>query len=457
MRVSTGMTFESGTLGITRNQGELYKLQNQLSTGRRVNSPSDDPVASSQILLSTQSQAVNQQYLDNIATASDRLGLLEGNLSGVTDVLQSIRQSSVQLGNATLSQKERAFIADELQGQFDQLLGLANEQNGEGQFLYSGFQGATKPFAGSSNTTAPFLTGNESVNYLGDAGQRLLQIGASRQIPVTASGDDVFSLIHNGNGTFTAQSGGNSISGQTNAGTGLIGEGSVLDSSKWDAAVIQPQDFEIQFRVDNSTATPVTYYNLVDRASGSSMFTNAELSEGPPYTGDWKPFTPGQAIYFKGLDPAFGTSDGGTDLGAQVVITGAPANGDTFKIKASQNQSIFDTVKNLIAVASMPVTNSPSGNTEFMNNLAVQMASVDRGLENVLRVRSSVGARLSETEALQSVASDLDVQYSSRLSNLQDLDYAKAISDLTRRQMQLEAAQQSFVKVTGLSLFDMLR
>ena len=167
MRVSTGMTFESGTLGITRNQGELYKLQNQLSTGRRVNSPSDDPVASSQILLSTQSQAVNQQYLDNIATASDRLGLLEGNLSGVTDVLQSIRQSSVQLGNATLSQKERAFIADELQGQFDQLLGLANEQNGEGQFLYSGFQGATKPFAGSSNTTAPFLTGNESVNYLG--------------------------------------------------------------------------------------------------------------------------------------------------------------------------------------------------------------------------------------------------------------------------------------------------
>jgi flagellar hook-associated protein 3 FlgL len=91
-----------------------------------------------------------------------------------------------------------------------------------------------------------------------------------------------------------------------------------------------------------------------------------------------------------------------------------------------------------------------------MNQLTQQIAALDRSLENVLRVQASVGARMNEIDSLQSAASDLDLQYSERLSNLQDLDYAKAISDLSRQQMQLEAAQQSFVRISGLSLFDVL-
>jgi flagellar hook-associated protein 3 FlgL len=452
MRISTGYMFDSGTLGLTRNQFELFKLQNQMSTGRRVLTPADDPVASAQALVTTQSKAVNSLYSDNQGNAEAQLKLVDGNLSGVTDLLQNIRERAVQLGNATLTDKERAFIASELRSQFEELVGLSNEQNGEGQYLYSGYQGATLPFAVNPNVSATFLAGNASVNYFGDEGERLLQVAASRQMGVTVSGNDAFMRVRNGNGVFSVGTLANAVTGQVNSGTGLADSGTVLDIAKWDASPVQPQDFRIQFRLDSTVVPPVTYYTLTDSTGANSLYDNAALTAGPPYAGpQWQTFTPGQAISFSGLDAAFGG-----DLGVQVVVGGSPGDGDQFAVKSSDNQSIFDTVSNLVAVASQPIPVSAGGNTEFMNDLAGQIAALDRGLDNVLRVRATVGSRLAEIDALKSVGEDLDLQYSERISNLQDLDYAKAISDLTRRQMQLEAAQQTFARVTGLSLFNVL-
>ncbi|HET6719070.1 MAG TPA: flagellar hook-associated protein FlgL [Rhodocyclaceae bacterium] len=455
MRISTGMMFDNGTTGILNNQATLFKLQNQLSTGRRVLTPSDDPVASAQALVTTQSQSVNKQYMENQGNAKAQLGLVEGNLDSLTLLLQDVRERSVQLGNATLTDKERAFIADELKSRFEELVGLGNAQNGAGQFLFSGFQGATKPFAVNPNAVPPFVAGaNAAVDYFGDQGERLLQVEASRQMGVTASGLDVFMRIRNGNGEFAVSTLSNNVlvpAGQTNAGTALADQGTVLDLAKWSASPVQPQDFQIQFRVDSTVFPPVTYYNLVDTASGNSMFTNAAPTAGPPFVGDWKVFTPGQAIPFDGLAAAFGT-----DLGAQVLVTGSPADGDRFAVQSSDNQSIFDTFQNLVTIAAQGVPVSPGGNTEFMNDLGGQITALDRALENVLRVRATVGSRLAELDALEAAGSDRDLQYSTRVSNLQDLDYAAAISDLSRRQMQLEAAQASFVRITGLSLFSQI-
>jgi len=74
----------------------------------------------------------------------------------------------------------------------------------------------------------------------------------------------------------------------------------------------------------------------------------------------------------------------------------------------------------------------------------------------VLTVRASVGSRLRELDSLNSAGSSRDIQYSQTLSQLQDVDYAKAISQLTQQQTTLQAAQQSFVKIAGLSLFNYL-
>lgn len=313
MRVSTSQIYTSGTLNMNRTQSDLFRLQNQIATGRRILAPSDDPVASAQALVTTQSQAVNQQYLENQQNAKVQLSMAETQLGGVTDVLQYIRERAVQLGNGALGDTQRGYIATDLQRKFDELVALANSQNGEGQYLFSGFRGTTVPFAVTGNVGA-FDAANPSVAYNGDEGERLLQVEASRQMGVTVSGEEAFLNI----------------------------------------------------------------------------------------------------------------SDG----------TGLP-------------KSVFDIVQNLISVAQGPAATLPA-------NLSASLGDLDKGMENILRVRATVGSRLGELDDLATVASDIDVQFAERLSKLQDLDYAEAISNLNQKQVQLEAAQRSFVKVSGLSLFNFL-
>ena len=88
--------------------------------------------------------------------------------------------------------------------------------------------------------------------------------------------------------------------------------------------------------------------------------------------------------------------------------------------------------------------------------LAPQLANLDQALGNVSRIQSNFGVQQQELESLKTTLSDLDIQYQSNLSELQDLDYNKAISDFIKQQINLEAAQKSFAQISGLSLFKYL-
>lgn len=208
MRVSTSQIYQLGTRSIMDGQSELYKTQNQLGTKRRILTPKDDPVASAQILLDTQARGVISQYVDNQADANSQLALEESQIKSVVDALQYIRAQVIAGGNASYTDSQRAYIASDLQSQFDHLLGVANSQDASGQYLFSGFQGQTKPFQ---------LQADGSVNYLGDNGQRLMQVSASRQIPVSDTGYAVFLNNPTGNGTFST------TGAAANTGSGVIG------------------------------------------------------------------------------------------------------------------------------------------------------------------------------------------------------------------------------------------
>ena len=88
--------------------------------------------------------------------------------------------------------------------------------------------------------------------------------------------------------------------------------------------------------------------------------------------------------------------------------------------------------------------------------LSTALNELDTAMNNVLRIHSGIGSRLNELDASENNNLDSAFQYESTLSNLRDLDYTKAISDLTRQQATLEAAQKSFVRVQGLSLFNFI-
>ncbi|MCP5249169.1 MAG: flagellar hook-associated protein FlgL [Candidatus Accumulibacter sp.] len=449
MRISTSQIYDSALQGMERSNSQLLKLQNQLSSGRRMLTPADDPVASARALAVTQAREVTAQYARNQGHASDRLGLVDSQLSALNDSLQSVRSRVVQAGNTVLADTDRQAIAIELEARLDEMLAIANSRSAEGDYLFAGFQGATMPFARSA-ATAP--TGASAVAYFGDDGQRLLQVSSSQQMPSNVAGSDLFMNIREGNGRFSTAGGGNG--GLANQGSGSIDAGSVLDHQKWQDAINTAFPWQgtnnRSLQVVFSSGTGGTTYQLFDVSTPAPP--SAPLP--PLAVSDVRPFSPGQAIPLltTAQPPAAPLS---VDFGAQVVISGQPAAGDTFAVRPSANKSVFQTMDELIALLRSPLDSS-TARGDFASQLQGHLSNLDQALAKVSRVQSTVGAHLQELDSLSSNAAALDIQYQQTLSNLQDLDYAQAISDFTRQQVGLEAAQKSFVTISGLSLFNYL-
>ena len=193
-------------------------------------------------------------------------------------------------------------------------------------------------------------------------------------------------------------------------------------------------------------------YDVIDNVNNVSLLTGAAPG-GPPYL---RAFVAGSTISLATQNPP-DTNATPFDFGATVAVAGAPAAGDTFTVKASVNQDIFATINGLITAMRTGTSGTPASNAAYQNALNAAMTATDNALNKVLTVRADVGSRLKEIDAAQGTSEDLSVQYSKTLSGLQDLDYAKAISELNQQQMLLEAAQQSFIKITSLNLFSLLR
>lgn len=113
-------------------------------------------------------------------------------------------------------------------------------------------------------------------------------------------------------------------------------------------------------------------------------------------------------------------------------------------------QDLFQTLNDLIALLNTP--GMPSAATLNTHN-----ADLTAALDNVSKVRASLGTRLQELETLDYAGDDRKLQYAQVLSELQDLDYTEALTRLSQQEFVLEAAQQSFAKTSGLSLFDYIR
>lgn len=119
---------------------------------------------------------------------------------------------------------------------------------------------------------------------------------------------------------------------------------------------------------------------------------------------------------------------------------------ELFNPGATNGSDIFDTLEDFITALNSGTISAADLNTA--------LTQIDTAANNVLRVRATIGSRLNELDATENTNLDSAFQYESSLSNIRDLDYTRAITDLTRQQTSLEAAQKSFVSVQGLSLFN---
>lgn len=408
MRISTLSIYGNASSQINSLQSALARTQQQLATNRRVLTPADDPVASARALEVSQSKEMNSQFATNRSSAHSALATVEGALNNAGSLIMDIQHLVVKAGNGAMLPSDREALATELEGRLEDLLGVANSTDGAGGYLFSGYMATTQPFARTP----------EGAGYQGDQGQRQLQVGASRRMPLSVSGSAVFEGGKSGNGTFQTQA------AQDNRGTGVISSGSVTNRALAQAG----GEYKLNFSVSDDIPA-ITTYDVIEIVDG------VEVPRAPDQR-----YEAGKAITFEGMS---------------FDIQGEPAHGDNFSVKPSERQSVFSTVTDLVAALRAPVDN-PSDKAMLSNRLNRALDNIQSAHDNVLTVQASIGAHMKELDYLDSAGDDLDIQYAATLSDLQDLDIVKAISDFSMQQTTLQAAQMSFKTMSGLSLFNYL-
>lgn len=419
MRVSTSMIFDGGVNTMQRRTSEMLKLQQQLSTQRRIITPSDDPVAAAQALEVTQAANVNQLYMQNQSEASDIMALGESQLNDAGTLLQSLYQRMVQLGDGSLSDKDRASIATDLREGFKQLMSYGNQTDGLGNYIFSGYRGDTIPFTGDADN---------GVTYQGDAGHRELQVSASRNLQVTESGLDVFMRVPNTSVPFRADA------ASTNTGNAAISAPTITDASLWNAAG-NTQIFDVTF---------------TDLGGGNFSYDVTDYQGNSIGTGTYTPTldADGYPVPAKIAIPG---------MGAEFTITGTPGNGDVANIRPAGTTDVFSVLSQAISLAESPnKAADPNVATQWQEQYGYALTNLQSSMDNMLKYRANLGSRMAEAETLKSAGSARDTEYTATLSRLQDVDMTKAISDLSKTETTLKAAQLSFTKVTQLSLFNYL-
>jgi flagellar hook-associated protein 3 FlgL len=314
---------------------------------------------------------------------------------GMGDILQYMRESAVGAGNGILTPKELDFYVIDMRSQFDAMLALSNTKDVSGNFLFSGYRADVMPFQGAYG----------NVSYEGDQGTRTIQVSSSRFMPVSLPGSDLFDNTRTMAGAINIFPGSGNSAGSSVTANFVPSPPAVADTGR---------RYEINFDGTN--------YNVIEYRPGNPTPV--------PVPG----VLTGSTLSFNGID---------------VDVSALAANESAEIFIASKN--VFDNLAIFIDTLEKP------GSSGVISGSKFALQNIDHALDTTLRVRAQIGSQLVELEQLSNINTDMDIQYADTLNRLEGCDYAEAITRLTRLQTHLEASQMSFMRVSGLSLFNFLR
>ncbi|WP_282876863.1 flagellar hook-associated protein 3 [Pseudomonas peli] len=557
MRISSIQAFNNGVNGLGRNYSNVIRTQEQISSGNRILTPADDPVASVRLLQLEQQQAILGQYKENLTAAKNSLTQEETTITSVVNVLQRIRELAVQAGGGALSGNDRRSIAKELSEREGELLNLMNSRNARGEYLFSGFLGKTEPFLRNPDGT---------YSYQGDEGQRSLQVAGSSNVAINDNGKRLFEDVANANriinglgvnnaalptpplpattipalpaadqrvfispglvqdnqafnSNFRAgepyslafvsgtefriyDSAGADVTSEVPGGgviDPLINSGNTinfrgmrfqldvvlqpgdneldLDNLLADTATpgtpginthsftlqSAPTDFSVNRSSTNNSAAIVAPAGISNQATFDSQFPTSgvviRFTDDTNYEVYSQPVGPGSPVLTTGTvagpyPATFSVFGADFTLSAPAAVAG----GDEFGVQPQfqEQRSILNTISRLRqALESSPT--SPAGNLGVRNEVAIALTNLDNGMGRVLEVQTEIGARMNLIETTEIDNEDVTLVNKSVQADLRELDYAEALSRLSFQTIVLEAAQQSYVKIAGLNLFNQLR
>lgn len=405
MRISSQQIFSGGINRLQELNSNLNSTQQQISTGKRVNTPSDDPVAAARILKLDQELSRVETYQRNVNLADNRLNQEESALESSIDILQRVRELTVQAGNGSLSVNDRQSISSELKERLGQLANVANTRDPSGEYIFSGFQGSRQAFVQDASG---------SWQYQGDEGQRVLEIDDGVTVPISDHGKGIFVNVPK------------AITGVAAAGNSAGAYLSGVELTDADA---------LQSAFGGAVPNDI---RLTVNAAGEVVAENAA-------TGTALPTSPSPALAGEEFEVA----------GIRTTVNDA-APGDEFTLAINDKQSVFKTIENLIAGLDTLGKDTAKSSAQFDALIADSLNNLDNAQESIVLKQTELGGRMNAVESTKNFLEDSSVYTNQIRSELQDVDYAEAISNLSFQSFVLQAAQQSFAQVSQLSLFDRL-
>lgn len=407
MRISTNQIFQTGLDGMLKQQVQTLKLQQQLSSGKKIDSPADDPISATLIAMMNQRIGWTENLQKNADSAANSLAFEESILNNTVIALQRIRELQVQGGNTALSESDRIAMSKEMENLLSQLENLGNTRDSNGSYLFSGGKTSTTPF--SKDMTGAYV-------YNGDETQRFQTVASGLQIPVNDNGNDIFMRIMNGNGYFTVTQAGN---------TGAVAAttGSLVDPTSY-----VPDNYTVQFVLNTSNQLVM----MVTGAAGGNIIPPTGIPDDAP-------------LYQDGITASF--------MGVEIAFTGTPNPGDSFSLNPSKNESIFSTTQRIIANLKKPFsTATEKAAVQTENNQL--MEQLDTAINNFIIAEAKIGARRNQLDISGQVNGDVVESSTTALQLLEDVNLAEAAVSLNLQMVFLQASQQSFSKIQGLSLFN---
>ncbi len=405
---------------------ELQDLQNKIATGENILRASDDPVGSVELSGLNVIKKQIEQYERNVNSANDRLSLLDKNLVNLSNIFTRVQELIIQASSDVLGASDREAIAIEVDQMKEEVLSLANAQDSNGSFLFSGYKTNTIPFEKD-------LTGK--INYKGDRGIASLSISESRVMETTLDGGTLFQAVKGPSGENvsifqmledisysirTASGGVNSVKStgvaeltfeNKNPGTwtfdltGNLGTATI----KTEITGEDPSEFVRQINLSNTGVVATIMddgktIKLTDSVNGPMEINN--LSVYGIETAQKDP-----SSFFQ-VQPTDGS---GNNIGGI--------------------QKLFDNDQ----LPSKQLDNIASTQVHISNN------------------RGEIGARTNSLERQVELLANRRLGVEKDVSDLKDADLAALVTNLQSKLTSMQASQQSFVKISQLNLFDYLR
>jgi flagellar hook-associated protein 3 FlgL len=420
MRISSNEFLLGSLNDILNQESSVNQLNQEIATGQTMLDATSDP-AGAGLALEVAGQIDRLSYdAKNAQSGSQSLQTGLTALQQVTNVIDQLRQTTLQGANSVTTAATRQGLVTAAQNALQQLISLANTQDTSGRYI----------FAGSKANAVPFQElPSGQVVFDGDDETNVLEIAPSLAVPVTASGHGIFTDIPIGTNGVAVSAARSNVGAATAAVAGLTSVSQIA------AERLAGTQFEISF----STLTGGSLGYTVTSGSGSPGSTNFLATSGIVASGS---FAAGSDLQFGGVDLSF---------------SGTPSAGDQFIIQPGATSSIFQIAQDLISALQAPSQQGQATSPYIQQQIQNAITNLDAAQTSIASAEASLGSGLAEIKAVQGQDSTQSTNAQTQLSNLQSANLPQVLSNYSAGVTALQAAEEAFAKIQNLTLFSVIQ